>query len=143
MPVQARGWEDMAAMPRGARFRRTASFSSWDALQSVATAGDVISQAGYPLEEHTVTTSDGYVLQMERLPRRGARARMPCLLRFLRAQCRAAACGRMASCSRCFSCTPASRCLDCTGRPHAGRMQGAYHMLLLLDSAVHLCMKSF
>ncbi len=37
----------------------------------MSTAGDVIRQAGYPLEEHTVTTSDGYVLQMERMPRRG------------------------------------------------------------------------
>ena len=28
--------------------------------------------AGYPVEEHTVTTSDGYVLVMERIPRHGA-----------------------------------------------------------------------
>ena len=61
------------ARPRSTRFRRSNSFSSWESLQSVATAGDVIRQAGYPLEEHTVTTSDGYVLQMERMPRRGAR----------------------------------------------------------------------
>jgi len=26
----------------------------------------------YPLEEHFVTTSDGYVLKMERMPRRSA-----------------------------------------------------------------------
>jgi hypothetical protein len=26
----------------------------------------------YPLEEHCVTTSDGYVLKMERMPRRSA-----------------------------------------------------------------------
>jgi len=61
----------MASRPRPTRFRRSNSFSSWESLQSVSTAGDVIRQAGYPLEEHTVTTSDGYVLQMERMPRRG------------------------------------------------------------------------
>lgn len=27
--------------------------------------------AGYPLEVHTVTTADGYVLRMERIPRTG------------------------------------------------------------------------
>lgn len=70
-PVQMTSWEDMASRPRSTRFRRSNSFSSWESLQSVSTAGDVIRQAGYPLEEHTVTTSDGYVLQMERMPRRG------------------------------------------------------------------------
>lgn len=68
---QPASWEDMASRPRPTRFRRSNSFSSWESLQSVSTAGDVIRQAGYPLEEHTVTTSDGYVLQMERMPRRG------------------------------------------------------------------------
>ena len=33
----------------------------------------MILRAGYPLEEHSVTTSDGYVLTMHRIPRRGAR----------------------------------------------------------------------
>lgn len=37
------------------------------------TAADAILRAGYPLEEHTVTTRDGYVLQLHRIPRRGAR----------------------------------------------------------------------
>lgn len=69
--AQPASWEDMASRPRPTRFRRSNSFSSWESLQSVSTAGDVIRQAGYPLEEHTVTTSDGYVLQMERMPRRG------------------------------------------------------------------------
>ncbi|EIE26467.1 hypothetical protein COCSUDRAFT_39557 [Coccomyxa subellipsoidea C-169] len=71
--TEAASWEDMASRPRPTRFRRSNSFSSWESLQSVSTAGDVIRQAGYPLEEHTVTTSDGYVLQMERMPRRDAR----------------------------------------------------------------------
>ena len=37
------------------------------------TVGDAISAAGYPLEVHTVTTSDGYVLEVARIPRPGAR----------------------------------------------------------------------
>ncbi len=45
---------------------------SWEDLH-VFTASDAILRAGYPLEEHSVTTSDGYVLQMHRIPRRGAR----------------------------------------------------------------------
>lgn len=45
---------------------------AWEDLH-VFTASDAILRAGYPLEEHSVTTSDGYVLQMHRIPRRGAR----------------------------------------------------------------------
>lgn len=41
--------------------------------QAAFTASDAILRAGYPLEEHSVTTADGYVLQMHRIPRRGAR----------------------------------------------------------------------
>lgn len=36
------------------------------------TAGDVIVACGYPLEEYRVITMDGYVLEMQRIPRRGA-----------------------------------------------------------------------
>ncbi|KAK9840957.1 hypothetical protein WJX81_002471 [Elliptochloris bilobata] len=75
-PDAAPTWEDMAARPRASRFRRSASFNnsaSSEALHSVWTAADIIKQAGYPLEEHYVTTSDGYVLKMERMPRRNAR----------------------------------------------------------------------
>ena len=52
--------------------RRTNSFSNWEALHNVWTAAEVIKAAGYPLEEHTVITADGYKLRMERLPRTGA-----------------------------------------------------------------------
>jgi len=45
---------------------------AWESLH-VFTASDAILRAGYPLEEHSITTSDGYVLQMHRIPRRGAR----------------------------------------------------------------------
>ncbi len=55
----------------GPRLRRTNSFSDWESLHNVWTAAEVIKAAGYPLEQHTVTTSDGYVLRMERLPREG------------------------------------------------------------------------
>ena len=52
--------------------RRTNSFSNWEALHNVWTAAEVIKAAGYPLEQHTVITDDGYKLRMERLPRTGA-----------------------------------------------------------------------
>lgn len=51
--------------------RRTNSFSNWEALHNVWTAAEVIKAAGYPLEQHTVITTDGYKLRMERLPRTG------------------------------------------------------------------------
>lgn len=37
------------------------------------TSSDVILQSGYPLEEHVVTTSDGYILSMQRIPRRDSK----------------------------------------------------------------------
>ena len=40
--------------------------------QQQATTSSVVRAAGYPLEEHAVTTSDGYRLTMQRLPRRSA-----------------------------------------------------------------------
>ncbi|KNC55538.1 carboxylic ester hydrolase [Thecamonas trahens ATCC 50062] len=36
--------------------------------------GALITGAGYPLEEHYVTTADGYKLLMQRIPRKGAKA---------------------------------------------------------------------
>ncbi|EFN54341.1 hypothetical protein CHLNCDRAFT_24871 [Chlorella variabilis] len=45
----------------------------WEEDLSVWTASDVILREGYPLEQHSVTTSDGYVLQMHRIPRHGGR----------------------------------------------------------------------
>ena len=56
---------------RPARLRRSASFSAYETLHGVWTAKDVIQSAGYPMEPHIVTTSDGYIMQMERIPRRG------------------------------------------------------------------------
>lgn len=53
------------------RLRRSASFSAYETLHGVWTAKDVIQSAGYPMEPHIVTTSDGYIMQMERIPRRG------------------------------------------------------------------------
>ena len=44
----------------------------WQDLH-VFSASDAILRAGYPLEEHSVTTADGYVLQMHRIPQRNAR----------------------------------------------------------------------
>jgi len=40
-------------------------------------AGDAILAAGYPLQTHTVVTSDGYILEMERIPRPGGATFQP------------------------------------------------------------------
>lgn len=59
--------------PRGgSRGRFSRHGGRWQDLH-MYTASDAILRAGYPLEEHSVTTSDGYVLTMHRIPRRGAR----------------------------------------------------------------------
>ncbi|KAL0056175.1 hypothetical protein WJX82_008465 [Trebouxia sp. C0006] len=65
--------DDPESPPGGPRLPRTNSFSDWESLHNVWTAAEVIKAAGYPLEQHTVTTSDGYILRMERLPRHGGR----------------------------------------------------------------------
>lgn len=77
---RATGWvddnkgDDSPERPLGGPgLRRTNSFSDWESLHNVWTAAEVIKAAGYPLEQHTVTTSDGYILRMERLPRHGGR----------------------------------------------------------------------
>ncbi len=44
----------------------------WERLLEVATAADIIRQSGYPLEEHEVISADGYIMRMERIPRKGA-----------------------------------------------------------------------
>lgn len=54
------------------RLRRSVSMSSWEALQSVESAADIILKSGYPLREYEIMTSDGYLLKMERIPRKGA-----------------------------------------------------------------------
>ncbi len=61
-----------ATAPTDAGLRRTRSFGSWEDM-GVWTASDVILQAGYPLEEHVVTTSDGYILTMQRIPRKDSK----------------------------------------------------------------------
>ncbi|KAK9810435.1 hypothetical protein WJX72_010667 [[Myrmecia] bisecta] len=67
-------WDEAGARSfRYNTLRRSSSFSSWEGLQQVWTAASVIEQAGYPLEEHTIITKDGYVLKMERIPRHAAR----------------------------------------------------------------------
>jgi hypothetical protein len=57
--------------------RRVNSFSRSEAIvqhiSEISCASDVIRLSGYPLELHTVTTADGYVLRMERIPRHKAK----------------------------------------------------------------------
>jgi len=75
-PPTTTRWEELARdRPRGARILRRSNSASTasELLSEVRTAGDVVVAAGYPLEEHTVTTSDGYVLTMQRIPRPGSR----------------------------------------------------------------------
>ncbi|GAB4815151.1 hypothetical protein N2152v2_002197 [Parachlorella kessleri] len=66
---QQGGWGLAAGLTGSTRPSATSRFEDLH----VWTASDVILQAGYPLEEHIVTTSDGYVLQMQRIPRKGSR----------------------------------------------------------------------
>ena len=60
-----------------AKMRRN-SFSDRESLRTLWTAVEVIKEAGYPVEQHTVTTEDGYVLRMERLPRHGMPSNLLC-----------------------------------------------------------------
>eukprot|EP00798_Chlamydomonas_sp_ICE-L_P025587 gene25587-11240_t len=58
--------------------RRTHSSGNLENLRTLRKAGpqsasDVIRLAGYPLEVFTVTTQDGYILTMERIPRPGCK----------------------------------------------------------------------
>ena len=94
---QDESWEERAKRPRARRVRRSSSFSSLESLRNINTAGDVIRAAGYPLEEHTVTTSDGYIQQMERIPRHGEsmiflQASMPDYVGRLCRQCHMSTC---------------------------------------------------
>ncbi len=73
-------WEDMVARPRPLRFHnRSSSSSRLEDMAAMETAADVILQAGYELEEHTVTTSDGYIMQMQRIPRHSVPLRHVCV----------------------------------------------------------------
>lgn len=53
--------------------KRSSSYNnSWEELKE-CTASDVITACGYPIEELTLTTGDGYILQIQRMPRRGSK----------------------------------------------------------------------
>ncbi|GFR48097.1 hypothetical protein Agub_g9782 [Astrephomene gubernaculifera] len=63
-------------LQRSRSFGRLGSSTSAFGYQATETPSDalaVIRAAGYPHELHTVTTEDGYVLRLERIPRPGAR----------------------------------------------------------------------
>ncbi|KAK9810060.1 hypothetical protein WJX72_004140 [[Myrmecia] bisecta] len=80
LPQQQAAATDKASLSKDAdshtgprRMHRSSSTGSQEDSQEVVTAGSLIRQAGYPLEEHTIITKDGYILRMERIPRHGAR----------------------------------------------------------------------
>lgn len=70
--IPHRAFRELASSTKFHRASRPSPTSRIEDL-NVWTAADVILQAGYPLEEHIVTTSTGYILQMHRIPRKGAR----------------------------------------------------------------------
>ena len=77
LPALQRASGSMAAGPRAtaptpARLRHANASAAVESLQSSFATADVIRAAGYGLEEHTVTTTDGYILRMERIPKLGA-----------------------------------------------------------------------
>ena len=77
LPALQRASGSMAAGPRApaatpARLRHASASAAAETMQSSFATADVIRAAGYGLEEHTVTTTDGYILRMERIPKLGA-----------------------------------------------------------------------
>ncbi|RMZ55129.1 hypothetical protein APUTEX25_005407 [Auxenochlorella protothecoides] len=73
------GKGDGRPMPRSSSFShnlrglsRKPSFNSAEDLQHW-TVADAILRAGYPLESHIVTTEDGYILTMQRIPRKDSK----------------------------------------------------------------------
>ena len=74
-----KGRSAAATAAAGARggIRRVRSFSRTESvvqhISEVSCASDVVRLSGYPLEQHTVTTADGYVLRLERIPRPGSK----------------------------------------------------------------------
>lgn len=63
----------LGTKPKTERLRQSKSFNALGNLQKVpvSSARDIIEQAGYPLEQWSVVTPDGYILVMERMPRKG------------------------------------------------------------------------
>ncbi|CAD7700880.1 unnamed protein product [Ostreobium quekettii] len=60
--------------PRPHLKRSRSLWGRMDALpETPITAAHVIRNAGYPLQEHKVTTQDGYILHLQRLPQRKSR----------------------------------------------------------------------
>ncbi|GAX74612.1 hypothetical protein CEUSTIGMA_g2060.t1 [Chlamydomonas eustigma] len=59
--------------------RRVRSFSRSEGsvlcqhMSEVSNAADVVRLSGYPLEQHTVTTQDGYILVLDRIPRHNSK----------------------------------------------------------------------
>lgn len=72
--MQSTAFEHLGTRPKTERLRQSKSYNALEDLQKmpVSSAKDIIDQAGYPLEQWSVITPDGYVLVMERIPRKGA-----------------------------------------------------------------------
>ncbi|GLI64543.1 hypothetical protein VaNZ11_007837 [Volvox africanus] len=66
-------WRGLQRSRSSERLRTAKSTFGHYATEAPSDALSVIQDAGYPHELHTVTTEDGYVIRMERIPRPGAR----------------------------------------------------------------------
>ena len=71
--TQAAELDHLGMRPKTERLRQVKSCEELNELHktTVSSAADIIEQAGYPLEQWSVITPDGYVLVMERMPRKG------------------------------------------------------------------------
>ena len=71
--MQATELDHLGMRPKTERLRQVKSCEELNELHktTVSSAADIIEQAGYPLEQWSVITPDGYVLVMERMPRKG------------------------------------------------------------------------
>ena len=106
--VQALHAEALLGQPRKGLVRSLSQGMLSQPQGSSTTAADIIRLAGYPVEEHTVTTADGYILLMERIPRHGlplAVHGLACCACFTaRLGSSLAACSALGHTSRCLQC---------------------------------------
>ena len=84
-PSAAQELVHLQTKPKTERMRQSKSCKELGELQQapVTCAKDIIEQAGYPLEQWSVITPDGYILTIERIPRKGLCRTFSCSLELL------------------------------------------------------------